>query len=247
MEMKLSRRLSLASALTLAAGVHVQAALPRGGCCLLLGDLGSMGLARDARGLDEPIESSGNNAFDKALGRSLVKLPTLANVRPSFGYYNDSVGENAYASPDSSVQGYRGTVLFGLNLLRQQTGGPSGWDIAVLGICAHEFAHIYQFDHGIQDHLLVGQRTVVRTELHADFLAGFFIGVLRHERPGIAIQRFGQLFYDLGDKAFNSRQHHGTPEERVNSVQAGFKYASAPGVAYDDAAQEGIRYVTKSH
>lgn len=63
----------------------------------------------------EPIiGSSGDQSFDQALGRVLVKISHGLSVVPGFAYYDDSAGKNALAAPVKRVPGTRGTVLFGL-------------------------------------------------------------------------------------------------------------------------------------
>ena len=193
------------------------------------------------------IPASGDREFDEALGRQLVKIANLFDVYPGFGYMHEVGGKNANASRESVMPDTRGTVLFGLNLLRETLGVGEGGDIAVLGVCAHEFAHILQFFSPVNYYgmLLAGQSTVKRLELHADYMSGYFISHLKRERPKIYLQTLGYRFKSLGDTAFNNPEHHGTPEERLRAIETGYKaISSAPSAA--DAARLGFDFVIRS-
>ena len=52
-------------------------------------------------------------------------------------------------------------------------------DVAVSAVCAHEFGHITAIKYGLMKRLKDGQPSVKRSELHADFLAGYFAGVVQ--------------------------------------------------------------------
>ncbi|HRX59773.1 MAG TPA: metalloprotease [Candidatus Competibacter sp.] len=220
------------------------------GCCLEDGDLHEIISEGDTESLSlsaPMIPASGDRKFDEALGRQLVKLAGLFDVYPGFGYMREVGEKNANASRESSVPGTRGTVLFGLKLLRETMGMGDGGDIAVLGVCAHEFAHILQFFSPVNYYgmLLAGQPTVKRVELHADYMSGYFIGHLKRERPKIPLQKLGKLFYSLGDTASNHPEHHGTPEERVRAIETGYKAISSARSAAD-AARLGFNFVVGS-
>lgn len=220
------------------------------GCCLAKGDLDKTNLTKkvESLSLENPIISvSGDHAFDKALGRQLVKLAKLFEVYPGFGYMNETGSKNANASRESRIYGTNGTVLFGLKLLHETLGMGQGGDIAVLGICAHEFAHIFQFfsPGGYEKTLRSIHPTVKLLELHADYMSGYFIGYLKQERPQIYLQTLGKLFYSLGDMEFGDPNHHGTPEERVRAIETGYKTAWSVNSAVE-AAKQGVNFVSAS-
>ena len=90
-----------------------------------------------------------------------------AAVRPDFGFFDDSDGTNAFATNECLLSSQcAGTILFGSNLIievMRELGRPLG-DNALIGILAHEYAHIAQFTYGIRS------ARVRDTELHADLL-----------------------------------------------------------------------------
>ncbi len=188
------------------------------------------------------ITTTGNPAYDRAFGRALVRISQIFNERPGFGFIDDSGAPNAYASSETKVPGTWGTVMFGQTMFQSVMDRSNDQGIAVMAIVAHEFGHIAQFRSGLMDHLLTGQSTVKRIELHADLLAGYFLGLRKQENPEISLWFAGRLLYEIGDFEFNNRNHHGTPDERVAMAETGFEYAMN-GLNYDQAFQRGSEQV----
>jgi hypothetical protein len=79
-------------------------------------------------------------------------------------------------------------------------------------------------------------------ELHADYLSGFYLGLRKRADPSITLLAAGALFRYLGDLDVNSRDHHGTPDERIEAAEAGFA-VGFEGHALRTAIEEGIDYV----
>jgi len=180
------------------------------------------------------------------------------SIRPSVGYYDDGDQLNAFATPAILVpDGPDGTVLLGINLFAQEFErmvdeprvgtqekkrsnpfatpseapklDPGNWMLAPLTIMAHEFGHIMQYKSGMTT------EGPWRMELHADFMAGWFLGSMQDvqiwpsSRPGPApvttalmVEHAVKKFFEIGDYAFNNSDHHGTPEERAGMVRAGY-------------------------
>lgn len=192
---------------------------------------------------DSPlVMTSGNSEFDKALGRQLVRLSKSFGVQPGFAFVDDAPFPNAAASRESRLPGTTGTVLFGLNLLKALMDGGPGADIAVLGICAHEFGHIHQFQSGYDRKLSRGSATVKLVELHADFLAGYFVGQLKLERPQISLKFFGKKLYGMGTYNSSHPDFHGTPAERLSSAEAGAGLAGSKK-SFAEISQSGYTHV----
>ena len=91
---------------------------------------------------------------------------------------------------------------------------------------AHEFAHLCQYRTSAYDDLMAGQKTSKRVELHADCMAGYYLGLRKSEHPGASLYRTGLQVWKIGDIQFNSPTHHGTPEERVTTAEFGFRLAT---------------------
>src|SRR3954469_25232186 len=111
---------------------------------------------------------SGDDALDQALIIELKRIVRVLEINPGFRYIDEM---NAFASVETIIEGTQGTVYLGLPLVKQLLEKADG-GAGVAGVCAHECAHIYQFDHGIYRQ----SESVRVVELHADFVAGYYMG-----------------------------------------------------------------------
>lgn len=96
-------------------------------------------------------------------------------------------------------------------------------DAALAYIIAHEYAHAMQVAFRFMP------RSVPVAELQADCLAGVYLGSI----PNLTldqrdVQEVATFAYRVGDYAQWSRQHHGTPTQRVKAVTTGLQ-ASVKG------------------
>ncbi len=213
-----------------AVAVRAASDAPAAGCHLMtpVGRLGvgSGNVVPTLQADQKLITSSGDVDLDHYLGRALLRLAEQFEVYPGFGFFDDSNAENAFASPETKISKTSGTVIFGVNLFRDTLQSFQDQGIAVIAVCAHEFGHIYQYKSGFYDKLTtnLGLKTVKLAELHADYLAGFFLAGRKAAYPSLDLQGAGALFEKLGDTEFNNPEHHGTPALRVTSIEAGFKF-----------------------
>jgi hypothetical protein len=112
-------------------------------------------------------------------------------------------------------------------------------DVAPKAIYAHEFSHHIQFQHGYNTEDIPGSANPDAAErnryneLMADAMAGYYLthkrGAGFHRRR---VEEFLQVFFQIGDCAFNTPTHHGTPNQRMAAARFGF------GVA-DEAQKQG--------
>jgi hypothetical protein len=189
------------------------------------------------------IAGSGNKDFDYALAQTLSRMTDTLKVLPGFGFYDDFDGENAFACPTRRLAGPAGTVLFGKRCFISSMSEPEHPEVAVTAICAHEFGHILQFKRGVYNRLNAGQSTVKRTELHADFLAGYYAGVRKLQKGDYPAAVFATKIYSVGDYRTDA-VHHGTPNERAAAIVRGFEIAYRERRSLDQAIQIGINYVS---
>lgn len=194
---------------------------------------------------DHVISRSGNKDFDYAAAHTLSKLADLFGVLPGFAFFNKGHSRNAFACPNIILDQAHpdGAVLFGRDLLFEVMSYDEGPDTAFSTVCAHEFAHILQFNSGLMGRLSRGQPTVKKSELHADFLAGFFAGMRKLEKPSFKAAVYADTLHKLGDYAFQSRDHHGTPEERADAIVHGFKAAYEEKRSLAEAVDIGVSFV----
>jgi hypothetical protein len=207
------------------------------GCCLLQAQQGATPPE------ERTLETSGDSTLDRALGRALVHISQEFNVYPGFSFYDDHDAPNAIAAPFTLLEDTTGTVLFGVNLLRTQLDAHPDGDIAVLGICAHEFGHIVQFFSPYYRQLRKAHATVKLVELHADFLAGYFVARRRERFPDLRLQGLGAAWEAMGDVEYNDPKHHGTSEERLAAIEEGFFWGRDEGGEVRGAAEAGARFV----
>ncbi len=186
--------------------------------------------------------STGNADMDRAFDLALQRLASILEVTPGFAFYDDFDGLNAVATPAPLLGVPAGSVFFGTGLFGTLLAeDPSGG--AVMWVAAHEFAHILQFQSNVRDLLLQGQSTVRRMELHADYMAGYYLGRRKLEEPRASLFHAGESVWSAGDTNYNDPGHHGTPAERVAASEKGFLAALEQRVSRDAAFQAGFDYV----
>jgi hypothetical protein len=216
------------------------------GCMLLPGDLVALGLNTADFGAlpdDRLIHSSGNPQLDKALGRAMARAARRFNVRPGFAFFQDQNAPNAFATSETKVNGTQGTVVFGKRLFTEQFSRYNDRGMSVIAIVAHEFGHILQYNRNLMGDLRGGEQTVRKIELHADYLAGWYLGLRKKEDSSISLWASGDTFRRIGDYAFNNPNHHGTPTQRVAASEGGFALGFHKGADVDGAVDEGRRHI----
>lgn len=248
----LTRRCCLAGCGLLLFGIAGAAAAgsrhnPIYGCSLSSSEADNiLGNEQDARrptGDVPMILTSGDKDFDYALAQTLNRISDCLNVTPAFAYYDDSDAPAAFATDRKRVAGTDGTVLFGRRYLKELLARPEAPDAAVVAVCAHEFGHILQFKLKLDKLLLDGQTTVKRLELHADFLAGYFAGVRKWEKPSFNAAVVAMTQFKFGDPLVNDKDHHGTPEERGQAIVKGYQIGHDDRKPLLDAIPIGMKYV----
>ena len=101
-------------------------------------------------------------------------------------------------------------------------------DVAPQAIFAHEYAHQIQYEKDYFDDLgAVTQPEATRySELMADAMAAYYLTHARGEALNkFRVQQFLQVFFQIGDCAFDNDGHHGTPNQRMKAAQFGFTVA----------------------
>jgi hypothetical protein len=185
--------------------------------------------------------STGDRMLDRQLALEANRLSRVFDTRPAMKilYGPEDLATNALA--DSSLQlveGTQGAILVGKELLelelrknRRNWGG-----LVIAGVLAHEFAHMLQYKLGYYSRL-----SGASLELHADFLAGYYLGLKKREGHAMDIGAFMDGAYVLGDYSVDDPDHHGTPAERRRAVRSGYQLAvqSQKSMAIAEAARVG--------
>lgn len=107
-------------------------------------------------------------------------------------------------------------------------------DVAPQAIYAHEFAHHIQFENDYTGDLVpsfdpAGPDDAEESryfELMADAYAAYYLthargGTLRQKR----VEQFLEVYFSIGDCAFDNPAHHGTPGQRLAAARFGFDVA----------------------
>jgi len=106
-----------------------------------------------------------------------------------------------------------------------------------------QLVDFWAYHKGVMEQLNAGQPTVKRSELHADYMAGFFLGTRKKANPGLNLHAAGDLFSRIGD--YNTgRGHHGTPDERVAASEQGFRLCYLQNRTAEYAFTAAMEYVS---
>jgi hypothetical protein len=187
-----------------------------------------------------PRRSTSNNPdLDRALIAELKRILETIPVNPGFQFIEED-NPNAFALKASLISGTNGTVLIGLKLLnvlfQESQGG-----VSVAGVCAHECGHIYQYFSEFYDRLNGSSK--IYLELHADCLAGFYMGK-RKDTTADQIKLFTKTLVSFGGYDYGNEKFHGSPGQRAAAMEHGYMLAGK-GVSFDDAAADGESYVKR--
>lgn len=182
----------------------------------------------------ERIEPSESNFLDRAVIAEVkqgLKVFELNSVDLYFNHAN-----NAFAINEVGMK----VIILGLRLYERFSSSYHDKAFsAYTGVIAHELAHAKQYHVGGLSSLENFQK-----ELHADYLAGYYIGYL--QKIELANQNdaeiYFDMFYSLGDKDFFSSDHHGTPAQRKNATVEGWKVGKELH-SINSAYLRGIKYV----
>lgn len=121
-------------------------------------------------------------------------------------------------------------IVLGDGLISMVSETGIDTDIVYTGVLAHEWAHQIQFlnedqwyPEGADPDPVAGTRY---TELEADFMSAYF---MTHKLGATynwkRVEKFYNLFFQIGDCSFTDEGHHGTPLQRMAAAQLGYQLA----------------------
>lgn len=162
------------------------------------------------------LTSTNNSQLDKLIFGEKNKLESLLMLKTKL---NISKGTNGLAYPLCSLNNCNGTIELGVDLLKSEYKRPEG-KYFIIGILAHEFAHIIQFESNMNF------ENTVQQEIHADIFAGWYLGYYFDKLIGNNPDRYlpaSDLMYNIksfknnlkisfgqiGDTQYYSVNHHG--------------------------------------
>ena len=188
--------------------------------------------------------TSGNEDFDSTFGVVLSEIAVDFGVFPGFHYFEDFGLRQAWASPARFTENSDGTILLGKSLVLDAMAHGGG-ESAILAISAHEFAHIAAYQR--EDAMLRAThgRPRYAGELHADFLAGYFLAKYERSFRNINLVAPGRLWLGFGSTNPNEPGTHGTMAMRRNSINAGYRWSKDQNrqPAFDDAFSAASSFI----
>jgi hypothetical protein len=190
--------------------------------------------------------NTGWKELDDAMLEDIGALDKAFGVNVSVYFLNDGA-ENAFftaqkfpalmradgINPNTPVTG---SMFIDAALLKKEFKETGGSGMSIPAIMAHEFAHGMQHSNNFP-------YSGKWQELHADFMAGWFIAVRGIFRPQNPNQAWISIS-EKGDYEFFDEGHHGTPQERAEAFATGFLLLSQGKVVSSaNAYNLGIQYL----
>ena len=188
------------------------------------------------------LGSSGLRIADQVIATESILLNRYFNVAPRLQYHDDNGAAEALTLRDHGGI----YITIGNSLIENEiTSDAETWRSVVIGILAHEWAHAFQYEHGLQE-------KVYLWETHADFLAGWYFGTRRaaeNDQPN-ATAFARALAARANQSGYFDENSHGNPAQRTEAMFAGLAFGSKHyvvryGPDVDTAAGAGYAYVKK--
>lgn len=190
---------------------------------------------------------TGNEAWDRALEQATAGASAFFGVQPGVGIYDDAGEPNALAYDYGFIAGTETTVAVGQALMRRALTEGADNGVSLVAILAHEFAHIFQYAHGIDERLAPNEGPVKLLELNADFYAGFYLANFSRNAGGVRLLESGRAFEQMGDIHFNEPDHHGTPQQRLRAIEFGYRVGwERPLLRPPETIEGSIQFVTEN-
>jgi hypothetical protein len=174
-------------------------------------------------------KTTGNYQLDHWFNIQKTSIERVFGVTADLYIYNDYEAANAYATTSNRADG---EIAFGINMLTEYMWRMDKGKAGVAAVLAHEYGHVLQIEY--ESDLDWKYR-----ELHADYLAGYYLRTKSYVSY-YELNNFAKVFYDLGDEAFWSEDHHGTSLERLRAFKAGYNCSCSD---IEDAYDKGETYV----
>lgn len=164
----------------------------------------------------------GYNDADAIYLAGLIK--TVFGSSTFMNYKHPLLTFNAFAAEADPYFGTVKKIVMGDGL--QEAYDDLGFgDVAPQAILAHEYGHHVQFAKNVE--FVYSPEGTRRTELMADAFAAYY---LTHKLGATMnwkrVKEFLEVFYGIGDCAFDNNNHHGTPNQRIKAATFGYNTAN---------------------
>jgi hypothetical protein len=194
--------------------------------------------------LRDYLVNTGNPSLDAAVSDDITQLDRLFGVRVSVYFPNDGLTDARFTPETNRELILRddgnpdvprtGTVLISRGFLEKEFRETNCTMMSLPAVLAHEFAHAMQHANSFP----YGKG--VRRELHADFMAGWYVAHRSRCRVQDPVAAFASFYNKGTNLGFFDPDNHGTSEQRATMMAAGYVYNiqtndSSAGDAYNYA------------
>jgi hypothetical protein len=164
------------------------------------------------------LARSGVRELDDNLAVERDFLNKAFSVSPDF-YFGDDTPQRPVAWTYRDPEGAATVVLGRSFIQREMELNPQHWQVAVIGVMAHEWAHALQYSSNLQDRSFMW-------ETHADYMAGWYLGNKR--AAGLSLihpEPLARSLFEKGNiKDFFDPDAYGAPRVRVAAMRKGFEF-----------------------
>lgn len=194
------------------------------------------------------LVNTGKPFFDALMIEEITVLNDVFDVNVPVYIPNDKM-DDAFFTPyrfpklierdggDPDDRTVTGSVFISEGFFNKEFNENPGGLNSIPAILAHEFAHARQYKKDFP------YKATLWRELHADFLAGWFLA-LRFDYLGDDPCPAFYSFYNKGsNRGFFNPNHHGTKDQRVAAMEAGYDSYFEGVESGVDAYNVGIEYV----
>ena len=197
---------------------------------------------------ENQYSDSYSNYIDCITKPEIAKMMKIFKVKIHFRYGAEEGGFgnatfskicNTNICPNTPCDG---VITLGKFLIKENINKFYGEQI-IISTLAHEFGHALQ-RKADPNFFLINPNNPKLKELHADYLAGYYIGQRGLIQRDL-LEAFARDFYDKGDTAFFDQDHHGTNIERRCAFLEGYKMAIDYKFNVYQAFTAGIDYISK--
>lgn len=188
------------------------------------------------------LAGSGAQAADQVVARESEFLNRYFGVAPRWQFHDDDGHDEALTLRDANGV----YITIGNSLIAHEIAADSAtWHSVLIGILAHEWAHAFQYDHGLQERAYLW-------ETHADYMAGWYLGTRGAAAGGeLNAAAFARALATRANRSgYFDEDSHGNPAQRTDAMYAGLEFGRKDYVAgyrpdVETAAGVGYEYVTR--
>jgi hypothetical protein len=200
---------------------------------------------------EEVLLKTSDAALNASLQQDIDELSKWFLIKPSVYFLNDKL-ESSYFQTDTYADLIKrdgadpnktkpdGSIFISDGFIKKEFKDNNGHLWSLPAVLAHEFAHAMQAKNSCPF------PSGIKRELHADFLAGWYIAH-RYRYGFDPVAGFNTIFRKGTDKlGYFDENNHGTTANRIFYTQAGFNFNLRINQNAVQAYQEGIHLLNQN-